>query len=139
MRAVAIQARRRSVHGHGRDRPLWSLMAAPALARLEGRECSRIGCQSSVARGLVGEGVAIHAIGVCARTKALLRRARRVFDGGLGGVAGCAALGRDCSHARCAELMTGIAGDPLRLDVHRMPRDAPILAPRGSDVDPSTG
>jgi hypothetical protein len=140
MWAVAIQARGRRVHGYRRDAALCVLMATCALARLVRlqRAAIQVG-EGRVASAVVGESVAIHAVCVSPRAEALLRQARRVFDGRSGRVARRTATGRDRAHRSRVELVTGVAGDSMFLHVHAVPRDAPILAPISRDVDPSAG
>ena len=140
VRAVTIQARRRSVHDYRGDGALGLLVAARAFARSEGIEYSGVGRHPrGVRRAIIGEGMAIHTVGVYARTKALLCYTRRVHDRGSGFVTARATSRRYGAHAGRAELMAGFASDPLLFDVHEMPGDPSVTTPLGLHVDPSAG
>jgi len=135
MRPMAVQARGRGMHGNGRDLALHLPMAARAISRpvrLEGAAVEHIG-RAVVAR----EGVAIHAIGVHARAKTLLRESRGMLDGRASGVAGRTPNRRHRPHGRRGELVALATRDVLLDDVHAVPGHAAIRAPTQFDVNPS--
>jgi hypothetical protein len=134
MWVVTTHARDRRVHGDGGDCSLCIPMATRAVAWFERFERPDLEARAA-ALAVVGEGVAIHAAGVHRRAETLLCPARRMSDRRPGFMARRTAIGRDHAHARSAELVAGIARDPLFFDVHSMATDAPITAPSRLDVD----